>query len=87
MFAVSEQPEYPGNRNKDGVISNYVVLFLKDGRNINLTSYNAPSEKGARHTRQKPIFSVTELVALARDKAWNLPPVYHAAPTGKPSTK
>ena len=82
LFALAEQPEYSDARNsRDGVISNYVTLFLRDGRSISLTSYNAPAEKGIEHTRQKPLFSVAELTALAKDKAWKFP----AAPAAKPS--
>ena len=84
LYALADQPEYSDRRNdKEGVISNYVVLFRPDGRNINLTSYNAPDEKGIQHTRKKPLFSVADLSALARSKDWKLPPVT----TVKPSTK
>ena len=90
LFTMTEQPEYPGNRNTDGVTSNYVALHLRDGRNISMTSYNAPAEKGSRHTRQKPLFSVSELTTMVRSKAWKFPPASTDKPSGKavkPSTK
>ena len=87
VFTVTEQPEYSGNRNKDGVVSNYVALFLRDGRLISLTSYNAPTEKGSAHTRQKPLLSVPELIKLAQSKAWKVPPVTPAKPSNKVAVK
>jgi hypothetical protein len=74
LFTVTEQPEYAGNRNVDGVVSNYVALRLKDGRFISLTSYNAPAEKGTRHTRTKPLFTVAQLTSMVESKAWKFPP-------------
>ncbi|MFG1819577.1 hypothetical protein ACGFIF_37850 [Kribbella sp. NPDC049174] len=73
LFSLATQPEYPGNRNKDGVLSNYVVRRLPDGRIISLTSYNAPAEKGSPHTRPKPLFTVAQLSTLAQSKSWKLP--------------
>lgn len=76
LYVSKESPEYTdGRQAENGVVSNYVVLFRRDGRNINLTSYNAPAEKGKQHTRPTPILSVEELSALATSKAWKLPPV------------
>jgi len=74
LFSLAEQPEYPGNRNKDGVVSNYVVRRLPDGRIISMTSYNAPAEKGSPHTRAKPLYSLAQLSALVQSKSWQLPP-------------
>jgi hypothetical protein len=76
LFTSKESPEYPDGRQAEhSVISNYVVLFRRDGRNINLTSYNAPAQKGEQHTRPKPILSVKDLTTLAKSKTWKLPPV------------
>ncbi|TDW24126.1 hypothetical protein [Kribbella kalugense] len=84
LFTSKNNPEYSDGRQAQyGVVSNYVVLFRRDGRNINLTSYNAPAEKGQQHTRPKPILSVDELTTLAKSKAWKLPPVSAAKPTTK----
>ena len=90
LFTMTEQPEYPGNRNTDGVTSNYVALYYPDGRFISLTSYNAPAEKGQRHTRQKPMFTVAELTTMAKSKTWRFPPANTIKPSGKavpPSAK
>lgn len=76
LYSSKESPEYSDSRQAQyGVVSNYVVLTRPDGRNINLTSYNAPAEKGKPHTRTAPLLSVKELTALAKSKAWKLPPV------------
>lgn len=87
---MAEQPEYPGNRNKDGVTSNYVALYLRDGRLISMTSYNAPAEKDSRHTRQKPLFTVAQLTSMVKSKTWKFPPANPVKPSGtavKPSSK
>jgi hypothetical protein len=82
-----EVPEYSdGRQQQEGVVGNYVIRFLPDGRNINLTSYNAPAEKGEQHTRPKPTFTTDELVTMAKSKAWKFPPV-PAGDSGTPSTK
>ncbi|WP_410788611.1 hypothetical protein [Kribbella sp. C-35] len=76
LYASKESPEYTDGRQAEyGVVSNYVVLFRRDGRNINVTSYNTPAEKGKQHTRPKPLLSVEDLSTLAKSKAWKLPPV------------
>jgi hypothetical protein len=76
LYVSKESPEYTdGRQAENGVVSNYVVLFRHDGRNINLTSYNAPAQKGKQHTRPKPVLSVEDLSALAKSKSWKLPPV------------
>ncbi|TCC32238.1 hypothetical protein E0H50_18675 [Kribbella sindirgiensis] len=76
LYVSKESPEYSDSRQAEyRVVSNYVVLFRPDGRNINLTSYNAPAEKGKQHTRPTPLLSVEDLSALAKSKAWKLPPV------------
>jgi hypothetical protein len=76
LYTSNEEPEYTDSRQAQyGVVGNYVTLFRRDGRNINLSSYNAPAEKGERHTRPKPLLSVSDLTALAKSKAWTLPPV------------
>ncbi|HEY3558912.1 MAG TPA: hypothetical protein VG502_00030 [Flexivirga sp.] len=76
LYSSKEEPEYTDGRQAQyGVVGNYVTLFRRDGRNINLFSYNAPAEKGKQHTRATPLFSVKDLTALAKSKAWKLPPV------------
>ncbi|TCC26796.1 hypothetical protein [Kribbella speibonae] len=76
LYVSKESPEYSDSRQAEfSVVSNYVVLFRRDGRNINLTSYNGPAEKGKQHTRPTPLLSVEDLSALAKSKAWKLPPV------------
>jgi|1186.fasta_scaffold43539_2 hypothetical protein len=85
LYTSKENPEYSDSRQAEyGVVSNLVILFRSDGRNINLTSYNAPAEKGKQHTRPKPLFSVSELTALAKSKSWKLPAVA-AGRTDKPT--
>ncbi|NUR94030.1 MAG: hypothetical protein HOV67_02095, partial [Kribbellaceae bacterium] len=76
LYTLKESPEYPDSRQAEyGVVSNYVVLMRRDGRSISLTSYNGPAEKGKPHTRPAPLLSVKELTAIAKSKAWKLPPV------------
>ncbi|TCC06228.1 hypothetical protein [Kribbella soli] len=76
LYASKESPEYSDSRQAEyGVINNYVLLYRHDGRVISLTSYNGPAEKGKQHTRPKPLLSVEDLSALAKSKAWKLPPV------------
>jgi hypothetical protein len=75
LLALKERPEYSDSRqDKEGVVSNYVVLIHKDGRFISLTSYNAPAEKGTQHTRETPLFTVAQLTAMVESKAWKFPP-------------
>jgi hypothetical protein len=84
LYVSSEEPEYSdGRQDKEGIVGNYVTLFRPDGRNINLISYNGPAEKGQKHTRKHPLFSTADLTAMAKSKAWKLPPAYSAKPTGK----
>jgi hypothetical protein len=88
LYVSPVSPEYTDGRQAQyGVVSRYVTLFRKDGRSINLTSYNAPAEKGQRHTRPNPILSAAELSDLARSKSWKLPPVNVVKPWGKESPK
>lgn len=88
LFAVTEQPTYSDKRqDKYGVVSNYVALYLRDGRLISLTSYNGPAEKGSPHTRQKPLLSVADLTKLAESKAWKIPPAAPAKPSNKVAVK
>jgi hypothetical protein len=76
LYTSKEEPEYTDGRQAQyGVVGNYVTLFRHDGRNINLISFNAPAEKGKKHTRATPLLSVEDLTALAKSKAWKLPPV------------
>ncbi|MEU4602537.1 hypothetical protein AB0F43_06125 [Kribbella sp. NPDC023972] len=74
LFSLTDQPEYSGNRNVHGVLSNHVERYLPDGRFISVTSYNAPAEKGSQHTRTKPLYTVAQLTTLAQSKSWPLPP-------------
>lgn len=67
------EPVYPPGRNTDGVVSNRIELTYKDGRSINMSSYNGPQEKGAKHTRPKPAFTTDQLIAMAENKAWKFP--------------
>jgi hypothetical protein len=88
LFTLAEQPEYGGNRNVHGVVSNYVALRLKDGRFISLTSYNASTEKSIQHTRTKPLFTVAQLTEMVKSKAWKFPPKTITKPaTGKVNPK
>jgi hypothetical protein len=76
VYASAAEPTYTDGRQEQyGVVSNHVTLYRSDGRNINLASYNAPAEKGTRHTRPQPLLSVADLTKLAQSNAWKLPPV------------
>jgi hypothetical protein len=76
LYVSKESPVYTDSRQaKNGVVSNYVLLFRHDGRNISLTSYNGPAEKDKQHTRPKPLLSIEDLTTLAKSKAWKIPPV------------
>ena len=68
-----EVPEYPAGRNVDGVVSNIVEIHYPNGRSISMTSYNAPQEKGAAHTRTKPAFTTDQLITMAGNQAWKFP--------------
>jgi len=88
LYVSPVSPEYTDGRQAQyGVVSRYVTLFRKDGRNINLTSYNGPAEKGQSHTRKNPILSAAELSDLAKSKSWKLPPVNTIKPSGKSSAE
>jgi hypothetical protein len=68
------EPVYSdGRQAEQGVLSNRSEIHYKDGRMISMTSYNAPQEKGSRHTRVKPLFSPDELMSLAGNKDWKFP--------------
>ncbi len=76
LYVSKESPEYTDSRQAEySVTNNYVMLYRHDGRNVSLTSYNGPAQKGKQHTRPKPLLSVEDLTALAKSKAWKLPPV------------
>jgi hypothetical protein len=88
LYVSPVSPEYSDGRQAQyGVVSRHVTLFRTDGRNINLTSYNGPAEKGQRHTRQNPILSAAALSDLAKSKSWKLPAVNTVKPSGKAKTK
>lgn len=81
LYSYKESPVYPDDRQaQNSVISNYVMLYRRDGRVISLTSYNGPAEKDKQHTRPKPILSVQDLTTLVKSKAWKLPPVSTTKP-------
>jgi hypothetical protein len=69
----TEEPAYSQGRNTDGVVSNIIEVHNPDGRYITMTSYNAPQEKGAKHTRVKPAYTVEQLTAMADSKLWKFP--------------
>jgi hypothetical protein len=67
-------PEYSdGRQAKEGVIANSVEIHYPDGRMIAMTSYNGPQQKGAKHTRVKPVFTTDQLLVMAGNKAWKFP--------------
>ncbi|MEU4393575.1 hypothetical protein [Kribbella sp. NPDC023855] len=67
-------PSYSDARQaKDGVVSNRVEIHYPDGRMIAMTNYNGPQEKGAKHTRVKPVFTTDQLLTMAGNKAWKFP--------------
>jgi hypothetical protein len=70
----ASEPTYSDERQSiNGVIGNSVQLYFPDGRQINLTSYNAPAEKNAQHTRTKPAYSVAQLTTMADSTLWKFP--------------
>lgn len=67
-------PEYSdGRQAKEGVIANSVEIHYPDGRTISMTSLNGPLQKGAKHTRVKPVFTTDQLLVMAGNKAWKFP--------------
>ncbi|GAA2812253.1 hypothetical protein [Kribbella solani] len=85
LYTSKEEPTYNDGRQAEfSVVANRVMLYRPDGRNINLTSYNGPAEKGRQHTRTHPMLSVQDLTTLAKSKAWKLPPV-RSSSFGKPT--
>ncbi|WP_328997977.1 hypothetical protein OHA18_26350 [Kribbella sp. NBC_00709] len=82
LYVSPVSPEYSDGRQAQySVVSRFVTLYRPDGRNINVTSYNGPAEKGQQHTRKQPILSAAELSTLAKSKSWKLPPVNAIKPT------
>jgi hypothetical protein len=73
VVSMTETPEYSTNRNPGGVTSNVVEIYHPNGTKIGLTSYNAPQEKGAAHTRPKPALSVAKLISMGDSKLWKFP--------------
>jgi hypothetical protein len=77
-----EEPEYSdGRQQAEGVLSNIVQVYYPDGRMINMTSYNAPAEKGSVHTRAKPIYTVAQLTTMADSSLWKFPTGSTVTPT------
>ncbi len=87
LFTVTESPEYPPDRNVDGVVSNHADLYYPDGRHLGVTSYNAPAEKGSPHTRAKPLFTPKQLITIVESKTWKYPAGGAVKPTKSPDTK
>jgi hypothetical protein len=82
VYASSERPEYSdGRQDRNRVVSSYVTVSRRGGGTISITSYNGPAQKGTKHTRTHPFFTVPQLVAMAKSTAWKFPP----APAGGPS--
>jgi hypothetical protein len=72
--SMKDQPEYSDSRQaKEGVLSNSVELYHPNGRTISIISFNAPAEKGERHTLAKPVLTVAQLTTLAKSTAWKFP--------------
>jgi hypothetical protein len=89
LVTLTESPEYPAGRNVDGVVSNHVDLYYPDGRHLGVTSYNAPAEKGSRHTRATPLFTTKQLTTIVESKTWKYPAAsaVKGAPTPKKTSK
>jgi hypothetical protein len=69
-----DEAEYADARqDKDGVLHNTVTITYPDGRNIDLTSYNGPQQKGVKHTRAKAPYSTDQLIELAGNAGWKFP--------------
>jgi hypothetical protein len=69
-----DAPTYADERNSvEGVLSNVVTINHPNGRSISMTSYNAPQEKGSKHTRVKPAYTTDQLTAMADSKLWKFP--------------
>jgi hypothetical protein len=69
-----DAPTYADERNSiEGVLSNVITINYPDGRSISMTSYNAPQEKGSKHTRVKPAYTTDQLTAMADSKLWKFP--------------
>ncbi|MEU0095280.1 hypothetical protein [Kribbella sp. NPDC006257] len=68
-------PSYSDSRQqKYGIVGNFVQLYLPDGRNINLTSFNGLGEKPqVKHTRATPAYTVEQLTKMADSKLWVFP--------------
>lgn len=72
--SMKDQPEYSDSRQaKEGVLSNSVELYHPNGRTISIICFNAPAEKGERHTLAKPVLTVAQLTTLAKSTAWKFP--------------
>jgi len=68
-------PSYSDSRQqKYGIVGNFIQLYLPDGRNINLSSFNGLGEKPqVKHTRVAPAYTVEQLTKMADSKLWVFP--------------
>ncbi|MEU6234739.1 hypothetical protein [Kitasatospora sp. NPDC047058] len=66
---LSQGYEYPDHRadTKEWM----AVLTGPDGREISVSEWNAPEEKGAPDSRPNPPFTLDQLKAVVTDKAWD----------------
>lgn len=65
-------PKFPNGRPNDyGVKFNAVELHRTDGVVITLTSYTSRDEKNSPKTRERPPFTIDNLISMARSKLWD----------------
>ncbi|WP_380050404.1 hypothetical protein [Kribbella deserti] len=60
---------YTDERN-EGVLSNSVEVYRRDGVKVNMIAFNSEDEKGSPKTRAYPPFTVEQLTTMARNPAW-----------------
>ena len=73
---VNQGPEYPAGKTRSasdaGLVSWDVQLLRQDGVLIDVSEWNAPSEKGSAASRPEPPFTVSELTAIASSDRWQM---------------
>ena len=73
---VNQGPEYPAGKTRSasdaGLVSWDVQLLRQDGVLIDVSEWNAPSEKESAASRPEPPFTVSELTAIASSDRWQM---------------
>ena len=73
---VSQGPDYPPGKPRPssdiGVVTWDVQLQRQDGVQVDVSEWNAPTEKDSPASRPEPPLTVAELTAIARSDRWQM---------------